>query len=85
MPYITEQQRQELGDVSVGMQARDVGELNYKITQLVLDYLPAKPRYSDYNSVVGVLESAKLELYRRVVAGYENQKAHDNGDVYPNG
>jgi len=82
MPYISEEAREYVGDVSVGGTARDVGELNYKVTQLVLDYLPTSPRYADYNSVVGVLESAKLEFYRRAVSVYEDGKIKENGDVY---
>jgi hypothetical protein len=32
--------------------------------------------------MIGVLECAKLELYRRVAAPYEDAKCEDNGDVY---
>ena len=32
--------------------------------------------------MVGVLECAKLELYRRMAAPYEDEKIEDNGDVY---
>jgi len=49
---------------------------------LCLDYLPPKPSYSDYNALVGVLECAKLEFYRRAVAAYEDKKIKENGDVY---
>ncbi len=68
--------------MSEGMLPRDVGELNYAITSLILDFLPKAPRYADYNAVLGALEAAKLEFYRRAAAPYENQKAFDNGDVY---
>jgi hypothetical protein len=30
---------------------------------------------------MGVLESAKLELYRRKIAPYEDDKIAENGDV----
>ena len=33
-------------------------------------------------NLVGVLECAKLELYRRLAAPYEDLKIEDNGDVY---
>jgi len=39
-------------------------------------------KYATLNTVIGVLECAKLELYRRVVADYEDQKCEENGDVY---
>jgi hypothetical protein len=35
-----------------------------------------------YNDVIGALECCKLELYRRMVAPYENTKIKENGDVY---
>lgn len=61
------------------------GELNFAITSLVCKYLRQKkvtPRYEDYNEVIGALESAKLELYRRMISPYEDEKKKLNGDVY---
>ena len=58
------------------------GELNYAITRMVDTYLNGALSYDRINSVIGVLECAKLELYRRVAAPYENGKIHENGDVY---
>jgi hypothetical protein len=61
-----------------------LGELNYVITKTCLDYLDTadNPGYAEYNEVIGVLECAKLELYRRAVAPYEDKKIVQNGDVY---
>ena len=39
-------------------------------------------KYSEINSVIGVLECAKMELYRRIAAPYEDKKCEENGDVY---
>lgn len=59
------------------------GELNYAITEIMIDYLNRKGvSYTNMNEVVGVLECAKLELYRRMTAPYEDQKIIENGDVY---
>lgn len=58
------------------------GEINYTITQVLLAWLPTSPRYEDYNKALGVLEAVKLELYRRMVAPYEDAKCAENGDVY---
>lgn len=59
------------------------GELNYIITSIVRYSLPAvNASYKDFNDVVGVLECAKQELYRRMVAPYEDKKIKENGDVY---
>jgi hypothetical protein len=38
--------------------------------------------YADYNSIIGVLECAKLEIYRRTAAPYEDEKIEQNGDVF---
>ena len=37
---------------------------------------------SRINELVGVLECAKIELYRRIAAPYEDDKSRINGDVY---
>ena len=59
------------------------GHLNYALTKMIRSYIIEHGRsYDTYNSVVVVLECAKLELYRRVVAGYEDEKIGRNGDVF---
>lgn len=87
MPYIVPTARHRL-DALIDLLAAEMtqegreGELNYAITRLVNRLY--KPSYSDYNNAIGVLECAKLELYRRAVAPYEDKKAAQNGDVYNN-
>lgn len=39
-------------------------------------------KYDSLNAVIGVLECAKQEFYRRAAVPYENQKITENGDVY---
>jgi len=82
MPYITQPARERLDKEIAALASRiqSSGELNYAITRLLLATTPQT--YSDYNALVGVLECAKLELYRRAVAKYEDGKALTNGDVY---
>lgn len=59
------------------------GELNYWITKLVVYYLEQKGEcYQTYNDIIGALECAKQELYRRKIIPYENEKIEENGDVY---
>lgn len=59
------------------------GELTYLITELVNQVLENKTvNYTLLNGVVGSIECAKLEFYRRVVAKHENLKIKDNGEVY---
>jgi len=55
------------------------GELNYVITRILKESYPL--RYFNLNRAMGVLESAKLEFYRRVVAPYEDIKIKESGDV----
>lgn len=81
MPYIKPEQRKDLdhGD----RVPANAGELNYAITTMICNYLVENGEsYQTFNDVMGVLEGAKLELYRRVVAGYEDKKCEENGDVY---
>lgn len=81
MPYIHEKYRGELDFSERGPE--NAGELNYKLTRTILDYMAHKPlTYSLLNEVMGVLECCKQEFYRRPVADYENKKLDLNGDVY---
>lgn len=85
MPYIKQEDRnrlQQLTQAFENAEIRTAGELNYLITMLTHRYLNQKPEsYQMYNDAVGALEGAKLELYRRHVAQYENEKIKENGDV----
>jgi len=85
MPYIKKERRQELDPfiaaLSSKIEEKNVGELNYVFTKILLAMKPKK--YEDYNALVGVLESCKLEFYRRGAAEYEDVKIEENGDVYP--
>jgi hypothetical protein len=81
MPYIPPDDRQR---IDKGGAPETPGELNYAISRLVDAYVSRKGgvRYSHLNEVVGVLECAKLELYRRVAGPYEDLKRAESGDVY---
>jgi hypothetical protein len=81
MPYITQERRKA---ILAGAKPQDPGELNFAITVLVDSYLEDKGeiRYAHLNDVVGAIDCAKLELYRRVAAPYEDEKIAENGDVY---
>ncbi len=64
------------------------GDLHYDISQLIDGYLyhqPANtdgPNYQRFNDVMGVLACAQAELYRRLIAPYEDEAMRRNGDVY---
>lgn len=76
MPYISKAARQ------LARRPATAGELNYILTRQVDSYLGHEYNYDRLNEVIGVLECAKLELYRRIVAPYEDVKIAENGDVY---
>lgn len=81
MPYIAPADRRRLEE---GGKPETAGELNYAVTKVIDDYLVRKGglRYTHLNEVVGALECAKLELYRRLAAPYEDTKRLESGDVY---
>lgn len=83
MPYIFKGARRLLEKKSG---ATNAGELNFEVTTLVSHYIkkqPLRATYASINEAIGVLECAKLELYRRVAVPYEDRKIEQNGDVYP--
>jgi hypothetical protein len=65
------------------------GELNYCITMLCHQYLEStsengdkySARYQKHNDVIGALEGAKLEFYRRMTSPYEDKVIEKNGDL----
>jgi len=83
MPYITKKRREELDSFLIQTPVVTSGELNYKVTKLILEYLTTNgTRYQTFNDIIGALESAKTEFQRRVIAPYEDKKITENGDVY---
>ena len=82
MPYIKQEARKTLQN-GISRKPENPGELNYLITVLCQFYfLNSGKNYQAINDVVGALEGAKLEFYRRVAAPYEDKKIEENGDVY---
>ena len=81
MPYVEKKQRSRINN---GMSPPETpGELNYAISHICQTYMRKKQkRYSTFNDIVGALEAAKLEFYRRIVAPYEDKAIARNGDIY---
>ena len=85
MPYISPDDRatydETIGQLAMLLNSqapdRRKGHANYVITQLLRHAWgverPEGESYSNYADVIGTLESAKLEVYRRWVADYEDQ------------
>jgi hypothetical protein len=93
MPYITQEHRQNLDPVieklckDLGPMVKDerqvlktAGNLNYTLTR-ICNQVMGKPSYAKIAIITGVLENVKQEFYRRVAAGYEDEKIQVNGDV----
>jgi hypothetical protein len=87
MPYIKKTQREELNleiqqlikKLSIN---KNEGEYNYVITKLIHQFVIDKGlNYRNLNASVGILECAKQEFLRTVVAKYEDQKKQDNGII----
>lgn len=81
MPYLKQEDRDRLDS---GGTPQNGGELNYEITKILAKYIEEHElKYSNINDVMGAIEGAKLEFYRRVAGPYEDTKVLTNGDVYP--
>ena len=81
MPYIDKNDREHLDEDMRNPETP--GELNYQLTRLVTNYIfRLGISYTTFNEAIGVLECAKQELYRRMIAPYEDKKCKINGDVY---
>ena len=81
MPYIKAIRREH---IDAGIEPCCPGELNYSITKLLTGYIETMGgiSYQTINDIVGALEGAKLEFYRRIAEPYESAKSKENGDVY---
>jgi hypothetical protein len=82
MPYVKEELRTALEFLNP--MPSNAGELNYAISHLCHRYIVETRKgvsYANCNEVMGVLDCAKLEFYRTVVAPYEDVKMAENGPV----
>ena len=87
MPYIEQKDRNKfsLDTLLSEIEAYGItpGELNYLVTRLAKAYVDRKGlSYTHINDVLGALDGAKQEFYRRVASPYEDHKISLNGDVY---
>ena len=88
MPYIKDAERSKVAPVLAALKVVlndgfTDGELNYLFTKIGLLFLQQHgTSYNTISKIVGGLESAKLEFYRRVASTYEENKKAENGDVF---
>lgn len=88
MPYITQLARERIeGEgnlMALSSAIGTSGELNYAITELLIEYVrQRKLNYEMIATISGVLSDVKAEFYRRVAVPYEEKKIRENGDVFP--
>lgn len=82
MPYIDIDDRSDL-EPQPHINAQGPGELNFQITALLDAYMRANGvDYQVINDIIGAVEGAKLEFYRRIAVPYEDKKIRLNTDVY---
>lgn len=87
MPYIKIQDRIDLDAnidalLKVLKANKSPGKVNYVISRIVSGSvdLESAPSYKSINEAIGIMECAKLELYRRASL-YEVSKIKENGDI----
>ena len=87
MPYIAKSEKDKVDKGLLALHLSELtnaGSLNYAIHQVVAQYISQnKESYQTYNDIIGVLDCAKMELYRRLISDYEDKKITQNKDVPP--
>jgi len=84
MPYIKKDRRPRLRYplIKAAKEVESGGDLNYCFSILCQEFVKKYGEsYSIYSECISSLECAKLELYRRHVAPYEDKKIVENGDI----
>jgi hypothetical protein len=84
MPYIPKLARKIIDEIvnDAHFSVAANGSLNYFLVKLMLVRRKLEGEsYTFYKNYLGELEAAKLEIYRRYVAPYEDKKMKENGDV----
>lgn len=85
MPYIKVEFREKFVNILKEIKELgplNVGEINYFFSSILLQQTNlCGESYAFYNSIIGVLESIKLEFYRVYVSKYENKKMKENGSL----
>ena len=96
MPYINEEEREELDSAILGLVcairnkksgldnpndlSSYLGRINYCFSR-VIGQLINTISYNKIAMITGVLENIKQEFYRRLASVYEDQKINENGDL----
>jgi hypothetical protein len=84
MPYIKLMKRvpMEVHLNGLATHLTNGGDMNYCFSMLCKHFIETfGESYANYSTCISSLECAKLELYRRKIAPYEDQKIEENGDI----
>jgi hypothetical protein len=82
MPYIKKDGRVRIDAALDGLKGLGPGDAAYLLTKASLVFLEGRGDYAGYSQAIGILETVKMELYRRALAPYEDKKIEENGDVF---
>ena len=91
MPYIKQEDRTKFNSAIDDIvdeltnhnrvELTSVGNLNYVVSSILWELFRKKPSYTLGNNLIGVLECVKQELYRKLLAEYEDIKEKENGTI----
>ena len=90
MPYLEQEDKKKFDPHFAGaltyLQKLDikdfVGHLNYMVFKTVKFWIKRNgKKYFIFAAVIGTMICCVLEIYRRLVAPYEDKKIKENGDV----
>jgi len=87
MPYIKQEQRKKWKKIidETTKNLKDVpddkkeGELNYLFSTILKKSYSRN--YFSFNRLIGLIECIKLEMYRKIIGPYEDEKIKENGDI----
>jgi len=83
MPYIKKEKRESLDPMIASLNEKFdllgvTGNLNYVLYNIAKYHCAS---YASYAAFIGELEAAKLEIYRKLIAPYEELKEKENGSI----
>ena len=79
MPYLTQKAREAVE----GRGVQSAGDFCYVICALADEIIVDQGKsFQTMSQIIAEIECAKLELYRRLLAPYEDEKCEANGDVF---
>lgn len=84
MPYIKPTRKEVLEPLvdQITQRCDNAGDVTYVIYALAKKWIDLSGmNYKNLSGVVGCMDCAKTEFYRRIVAPYEDEKIKENGDV----